>query len=106
MKTIERQENDKVVSIHTIKVYREAEVQFHTFLSSQIVSASYNGQFTSDRSRQYQLDRSLGGPQSRSGSSGGNRLLLPLQVLEHQTVNYTFVSNILCFPRLPSLQTH
>jgi hypothetical protein len=62
-------------------------VYFHTFLTSLLDggewSASRPGRFTlQGKSPWYQLDRRLGGPQSRSGRGGEKKHSQPLPGLE------------------------
>jgi hypothetical protein len=65
-----------------MKAYVGVDVQIHILLTSALVggewSASRTGCFTSGgKSRQYPLDRRLGGLQSRSGRLGEKKILNP-----------------------------
>jgi hypothetical protein len=60
--------------LHTMKAYRGVEAQFHSFLPSALHggwwSSSCSCRFTPTKKSLYPVNRSLGGPQSRSGRFG------------------------------------
>jgi hypothetical protein len=63
-----------------MKAYGGVDVQIHIFLTSALIggkwSASRIGRFTPrGNSPRYPLDRRLGGPQSRSGRRGEEKIL-------------------------------
>jgi hypothetical protein len=64
-----------------MKAYWGAEIQLHAFLTSALDewewSASSPGRFTPRESPLYQLDRRLGGLQSRSGRGGEEKYSQP-----------------------------
>jgi hypothetical protein len=67
---------------YTMKVYGGVDVYIHTFLTLALAggewSASCPGRFTPwERAPHYPLDRRLGGPQSRSGGRGEEKILYP-----------------------------
>jgi hypothetical protein len=63
-----------VVRVYTLKAYRGSKVWFHSFLTSTLnegeLSTSRLGRFILGRGHRYPLNRSMGGPQSRSGGFG------------------------------------
>jgi hypothetical protein len=65
-----------------MKTYGGVDVEIHIFLTLALVggewSASRSDCFTSEeRAPRYSLYRSLGGPQSRSGQGGKEKMLYP-----------------------------
>jgi hypothetical protein len=68
-----------------MKMYGGVDVYIHIFLTSSLVggewSASCLGHCTPGKSSWYPLDRRLGGPQSRSGRHGKEKILDPTRTL-------------------------
>jgi len=62
------------------------EVQFHAFLTSA-VSFTTRPLYPRENKPRYQLNRWLGGPQSRSGRGVEEKKFLPLSEIEAQSFN-------------------
>jgi hypothetical protein len=67
---------------YTMKVYGGVDVYLHIFLTSALAGGEWSASRTScftfgEGSPQYPLDMRLGGPQSRSGGCGDEKILHP-----------------------------
>jgi hypothetical protein len=76
-----------LIKHHAMNRYRVAEVYNFTILDPSnrwrwVVSFTLRPLYTRGNGPQHPLDRGLGGPQSRSGRSGGEKSFLPLPGIE------------------------